>query len=121
VDRVSTDVAALLDHRAADVVGQSLFRPRRYRRCAPLLKALARSSETGLGTSLAVRPQLFGFVRAAARLMLLPMEPSPSFRFALMSDDAADALTSALAMSRRCGSSTRRAVGHGVTDGSDLA
>jgi hypothetical protein len=60
VDRVSTDVAALLDHRAADVVGRSLFRLIGTADVTPLLKALAHSSDTGLGASLSVRPGLFG-------------------------------------------------------------
>jgi DNA-binding CsgD family transcriptional regulator len=98
VDRVSTEVAALLDHRAADVVGQSLFRLVDTPDVRPLLKALAQSSDTGLGRSLAVRPQLFGFRASRCQLLLLPMEPSPSFAFALLDDDAADALTSALGM-----------------------
>jgi DNA-binding CsgD family transcriptional regulator len=98
VDRVSTDVVALLDHRAADVVGQSLFRLVGTADVTPLLKALARSSDTGLGTSLVVRPQLLGFRASRRKLLLLPMEPSPSFAFALMDEDPADALTSAPGM-----------------------
>jgi DNA-binding CsgD family transcriptional regulator len=98
VDRVSTDVAALLDHRAADVVGQSLFRLVDTSDVTPLLKALARSSDTGSGTSLVVRPQLFGFRASSCQLLLLPMEPSPSFAFALLDEESADAMTSALGM-----------------------
>jgi DNA-binding CsgD family transcriptional regulator len=98
VDRVSTDVAALLDLRAADVVGQSLFRLVDTTDVTPLLKALARSSDTGLGTSLVVQPQLFGFRASPRQLFLLPMEPSPSFAFAFMEEDPADALTSAPGM-----------------------
>jgi DNA-binding CsgD family transcriptional regulator len=98
VDRVSTDVVALLDHRAADVVGQSLFRLVDTPFVRPLLKALARSSDTSLGTSLAVRPQLFGFRASRCQLLVLPMEPSSSFAFALLDDEAADVLTSALGM-----------------------
>jgi DNA-binding CsgD family transcriptional regulator len=98
VDRVSTDVAALLDLRAADVVGQSLFRLVDTADVTPLLKALARSADTGLGTSLVVRPQLFGFRASRRQLLLLPMEPSPSFSFALMEEDPADALVSAPGM-----------------------
>ena len=98
VDRVSTDITALLDHRAADVVGQSLFRLVDASDVRPLLMALARGADTGLGTSLAVRPQLFGFRASRCQLVLLPMEPSPSFAFALLDEEAADALTSALGM-----------------------
>jgi DNA-binding CsgD family transcriptional regulator len=98
VDRVSTDVVTLLDHRAADVVGQSLFRLVDTPDVTPLLTALARSSDTGLGTSLVVRPQLFGFRASRCQLLLLPMEPSPSFAFALMDEQSADALTSAPGM-----------------------
>ncbi|WP_091379154.1 helix-turn-helix transcriptional regulator [Geodermatophilus sp. DSM 45219] len=102
VDRVSTDVAALLDHRAADVVGQSLFRLIDTPDARPLLQALARGADTGLGTSLSVRPQLFGFRASRCQLLLLllllPMEPSPSFAFALVDEESADALTSALGM-----------------------
>jgi DNA-binding CsgD family transcriptional regulator len=98
VDRISTDVAALLDHRAADVVGQSLFRLVDTPDVTPLLKALARGSDTGLGTSLVVRPQLFGFRGRRCQLLLLPMEPSPSFAFALLDEASADVLTSALGM-----------------------
>jgi DNA-binding CsgD family transcriptional regulator len=98
VDRVSPDVVALLDHPAADVVGQSLFRLVDAADVTPLLKALVRSSDTNLGTSLVVRPQLFGFLASRRQLLLLPMEPSPSFAFALLDEDPADALTSAPAM-----------------------
>jgi DNA-binding CsgD family transcriptional regulator len=98
VDRVSSDVATLLDHRAADVVGQSLLRLVDTPDVAPLLKALARSSDTGLGTSLLVRPQLFGFRAGRCQLLLLPMEPSPSFAFAMLDEASADGLTSALGM-----------------------
>jgi len=98
VDRVSSDVATLLDHRAADVVGQSLLRLVDTPDVAPLLKALARSSDTGLGTSLLVRPQLFGFRAGRCQLLLLPMEPSPSFAFAMLDEESADGLTSALGM-----------------------
>jgi DNA-binding CsgD family transcriptional regulator len=98
VDRVSTDVVALLDHRTVDVVGQSLFRLVDTPEVTTLLKALAHSSDTGLGTSLAVRPQLFGFLANRCQLLLLPMEPSPSFAFALLDEGAADAMTSALGM-----------------------
>ena len=98
VDRVSTDVVALLGHRAADVVGQSLFRLISSPDVRPLLKALARSSDSGLGTSLVVRPELFGFRASRCQLLLLPMEPSSSFAFALVDDEAADALASALGM-----------------------
>jgi DNA-binding CsgD family transcriptional regulator len=98
VDRVSTDVVALLDHRTADVVGQSLFRLVDTPDVTPLLKALARSSDTGLGISLVVQPELFGFRASRCQLLLLPMEPSPSFAFALLDEQSADALTSALGM-----------------------
>jgi len=98
VERVSTDVVALLDHRAADVVGQSLFRLVDPADVAPLLKAAARSADTGLGASLAVRPALFGFRASRCQMVLLPMEPPPSFAFALVDDESADALTSALGM-----------------------
>jgi DNA-binding CsgD family transcriptional regulator len=98
VDRVSTDVGALLDHPAADVVGQSLFMLVDTSDVTSLLKALARSSDTGLGASLAVRPQLFGFRASRRQLLVLPMEPSPSFAFALLDEEPADALTSAPSM-----------------------
>jgi DNA-binding CsgD family transcriptional regulator len=98
VDRVSTDVVTLLDHRTADVVGQSLFRLVDTPDVTPLLKALARSSDTGLGTSLLVRPQLFGFRASRCEMLLLPMEPSPSFAFALLDEESAHAPTSALDM-----------------------
>jgi DNA-binding CsgD family transcriptional regulator len=98
VDRVSTDVAALLEHRAAEVVGQSLFRLVGTPDVTPLLRTLARSSDTGLGASLSVRPELFGFRASRCQLLLLPMEPSPSFAFALVDEESADALTSALGM-----------------------
>ncbi len=98
VDRVSTDVATLLDHRVADVVGQSLFRLVDTPDVTPLLRALAHSSDTRLGTSLLVRPQLFGFRARRCQLLLLPMEPSPSFAFALLDEESADALASALGM-----------------------
>jgi DNA-binding CsgD family transcriptional regulator len=100
VDRVSTDVTALLGHRAADVVGQSLLRLVDPADVTPLLKAVARSAETGLGTSLPVRPALFGFRANRCQLVLLPMEPTPSFAFALVDEGSADALTSALGMTQ---------------------
>jgi DNA-binding CsgD family transcriptional regulator len=87
-----------MDHRTVDVVGQSLFRLVDTPEVTTLLKALAHSSDTGLGTSLAVRPQLFGFLANRCQLLLLPMEPSPSFAFALLDEGAADAMTSALGM-----------------------
>ncbi|TKJ19650.1 hypothetical protein A6V29_00775 [Blastococcus sp. CCUG 61487] len=80
------------------MVGQSLFRLVDTPDVGPLLKALARSSDAGRGTSLAVRPQLFGFRASRCLLLLLPMEPSPSFAFALLDDEAADVLASALGM-----------------------
>jgi DNA-binding CsgD family transcriptional regulator len=98
VDRVSTDVGALLEHAAADVVGQSLFRLVDTTDVVPLLKALAHISDTRLGVSLMVRPQLFGFRASRCQLLLLPMEPSPSLAFALVNEESVDALTSALGM-----------------------
>jgi DNA-binding CsgD family transcriptional regulator len=98
VDRISTDVAALLDHGAADVVGQSLLRLVGTPDVVPLLKALARSADIGLGTSLVVRPELLGFRASRCQMLLLPMEPSPSFTFAWLDEESADALTSALGM-----------------------
>ncbi|TFV83345.1 LuxR family transcriptional regulator [Blastococcus sp. CT_GayMR20] len=100
VDRISTDVAALLEHRAHDVVGQSLLRLVDPADVTPLLRALARSSETGLGTSLPVRPAMFGFRANRCQMVLLPMEPSPSFAFALVDEEAADALRSAPGMTQ---------------------
>jgi DNA-binding CsgD family transcriptional regulator len=98
VDRVSADVAGLLGHGADDVVGQSLLRLVEDADVPRLLKALSHCSETGLGTSLAVRPQLLGFRAGRCQLLLIPMEPTPSFAFALVDDGSADALTSALGM-----------------------
>ena len=98
VDRVSADAAGLLGHGADDVVGQSLFRLVDDADVPRLLKALSHCSETGLGTSLAVRPQLLGFRASRCQLLLIPMEPAPSFAFALVNDESADALTSALGM-----------------------
>jgi DNA-binding CsgD family transcriptional regulator/PAS domain-containing protein len=98
VDRISTDVAGLLGHGAADVVGQSLFRLVDAADVTPLLKALSHCLETGLGTSLAVRPQLLGFRASRCQLVAMPMEPAPSVAFALIDDGSADALTSALGM-----------------------
>ena len=100
VDRVSTEVAGLLGQGAADVVGQSLFRLVDDADVPRLLTALAHCSETGLGTSLAVRPQLLGFRANRCQLVLMPMEPAPSFAFALVDDESADALTSALGMEK---------------------
>jgi DNA-binding CsgD family transcriptional regulator len=98
VDRVSTDVTALLDHRATDVVGQSLFRLVGTADVGPLLQALARGADTALGISLMVRPELLGFRAGRCQMLLLPMEPSPSFAFALLDEESADALTSSLGM-----------------------
>jgi DNA-binding CsgD family transcriptional regulator len=94
VDRVSADVGALLGHPAADVVGQSLFRLVGTPDVTPLLKALARVSDTGLGVSLVVRPQLFSRGAGRCNLLLLPMVPSPSLAFALLGEESADSLTS---------------------------
>src|SRR4029450_931325 len=52
----------------------------------------------GWGARFAVRARLVGFGGSRCQLLLLPMEPSPSFAFALLDDEAADALTSALGM-----------------------
>jgi DNA-binding CsgD family transcriptional regulator len=98
VDRISTDVAGLLGHGAADVVGQSLFRLVAAADVPPLMKALSHCSETGLGASLAVRPQLLGFRASRCQLVVMPMEPAPSFAFAFVDDESADGLTSALGM-----------------------
>jgi DNA-binding CsgD family transcriptional regulator len=98
VDRISTDVAGLLGHGAADVVGQSLLSLVDAADVMPLLKALSSCSETGLGTSLAVRPQLLGFGASRCQLLVLPMEPAASFAFALVNEESADALTSVLGM-----------------------
>jgi DNA-binding CsgD family transcriptional regulator len=100
VDRISTDVGALLEHQAAHVVGQSLFRLVDATDVTPLLKALARISDSGLGVSLVVRPQLFGFRARPCQLLLLPLEPAPSLAFALVDEDSADALASALGMTQ---------------------
>ncbi|KQS59959.1 hypothetical protein ASG36_02755 [Geodermatophilus sp. Leaf369] len=118
VDRVSTDVVALLDHPATDVVGQSLLRLVDTADVAPLLEALARSTGSGLGTSLVVRMQLSGSRPSRRRLLLLPMEPSPSFAFAVLDVAPRDPLTSAPGMREalwgfdeavRAASSSRRA------------
>jgi DNA-binding CsgD family transcriptional regulator len=98
VDRVSTDAGALLDHRAAGVVGQSLFRLVDTPDVTPLLKAVAGSSDTGLGASLVVRPQLSSLRASRCHLLVLPMEPSPSLAFALLDEESADAPTSGLGM-----------------------
>jgi DNA-binding CsgD family transcriptional regulator len=58
--------------------------------------ALAQSSATGLGTSLAVRVQMYGSAVHRCQLLTLPLEPAPSFAFAFLDDEVtADALTSA--------------------------
>jgi hypothetical protein len=78
VDRVSSDVATLLDHRAADVVGQSLLRLVDTSDVAPLLKALARSSDTGLGTSLWCDRSCSASVPAAASCCCCRWSPHPA-------------------------------------------
>jgi DNA-binding NarL/FixJ family response regulator len=98
IDRISADVASLLDHRAADVVGQSLFQLVGTPDVASLLKALARSVDTGLGSGLEVTAQLFGRRERNCELLLLPMEPPPSFAFALLDEESADAVASAAGM-----------------------
>jgi DNA-binding CsgD family transcriptional regulator len=98
IDRISTDVATLLDHRAADVVGLSLFQLVGAPDVAPLLKALARSIDTGLGSGLKVRTQLFGQRESGCELLLLPLQPPPSFAFALVDEKSADAMASAAGM-----------------------
>jgi DNA-binding CsgD family transcriptional regulator len=98
VDRISADAAVLLDHRAADVVGQSLFRLVAAPGVAPLLTALARSVAPGLGISLQVQAQLFGLRAGRCHVLLLPMLPPPSFAFALLDEESADALASAAGM-----------------------
>lgn len=100
IDRISTDAAALLDHRAADVVGLSLFHLVVAPDVAPLLNALARSIDTGLGSGLQVRAQLFGRPERTCELLVLPMQPAPSFAFALLDQESADALASAAGMQR---------------------
>jgi DNA-binding CsgD family transcriptional regulator len=98
VDRISADAAALVDHRAAEVVGQSLFRLVAAPDVAPLLKAVTRSVDTRRGTSLQVQAQLFGLRTSRCQMLLLPMQPPPSFAFALLDEESADALASAAGM-----------------------
>jgi len=98
VDRISADVATLLDGRAADVVGLSLFQLVGAPDVASMLKALARSLDTGLGSALQVRAQLFGQPERSCELLLLPMQPPASFAFALLDEESADALASAAGM-----------------------
>jgi DNA-binding CsgD family transcriptional regulator len=127
VDRISADVAALLGHDAVDVIGQSLFRLVAPPDVAGVLRALAQSSATGLGTSLAVRVQMFGSEVHRCQLVALPMKPTPSFAFAFLDAHfSADALVSALGMSQalwqfdegvRSATASRLAAGHRAVPG----
>ncbi len=96
VDRISVDVQLLIGHQPSDVVGQSLFRLVQPADVTALLRVLAESSATGLGTSLAVRVQMYGSAVHRCQLLTLPLAPAPSFAFALLEDEVtAHALTSA--------------------------
>lgn len=98
IDRISPDAADLVDLPPAHVVGQSLFRTVDGGDVGPLLRALARSVDTGLGSSLRVQVQLFGLRANRCQLLLLPMRPLPGFAFALLDEESTDALTSAAGM-----------------------
>lgn len=127
VDRISADVAALLGHGPPDVIGQSLLRLVRPPDVEPLLRALAESAATGLGTSLTVRVQLYSSRVHRCQLVVLPMLPSPSFAFALLDAEfSAETLMSASGMSQalwqfeegvRSATASRLAAGHRVVPG----
>jgi DNA-binding CsgD family transcriptional regulator len=97
VDRISADVQLLTGHEPADVVGQSLFRLVQPADVTALLRVLAQSSATGLGTSVSVRMQMYGSAVHRCQLLTLPLVPAPSFAFAFLDDEVtADPLTSAV-------------------------
>ena len=99
VDRISADVAALLDHDPGDVIGLSLFRLVHPGDAAAVLRAVGHGADSGLGASLAVRVQLVGSGVQRCQLVLLPMVPVPSVAFALLDEESAsDASVSALGM-----------------------
>jgi DNA-binding CsgD family transcriptional regulator len=99
VDRISADVEPLLGRRPLEVIGQSLLRLVHPADVAGLLRALAHSADTGLGTSLAVNVVSSGGQPRRCQLVVLPMLPDLSFAFAFLDEDfSADALLSAMGM-----------------------
>jgi DNA-binding CsgD family transcriptional regulator len=89
IDRVSSDVSAILGREPTELIGQALFGIVHPDDLAGLMWALAQSTATGKGVSLQVHLDRAAGQAQLCQALLLPMDPLlptdplPSFAFAL--------------------------------------
>ncbi len=83
IDRVSSDVSAVLGREPTELIGQTLFGIVHPDDLAGLMWALAQSTATRKGVALQVHFHVADGDARLCQALLLPMDPLPSFAFAL--------------------------------------
>jgi DNA-binding CsgD family transcriptional regulator len=84
IDRVSSDVDAVLGRTPSDLIGQSIFSIVQPEDLPGLMEALAQSTATGKGVALHLHLNHSAGGAELCQMLLLPMDPLPSFAFALI-------------------------------------
>ena len=84
IDRVSSDVDAVLGRTPSDLIGQAIFRIVQPEDLAGLMWALAQSTATGKGVALYLHVDDAPGGAELCQMLLSPMDPLPSFAFALI-------------------------------------
>ncbi len=90
IDRVSSDVDAVLGREPSELIGQALFRIVHPDDLAGLMWALAQSTSTGKGVAFYVHIHDAAGGARLCQVLLLPMDPLPSFAFALFPREPAN-------------------------------
>jgi DNA-binding CsgD family transcriptional regulator len=89
VDRISSEVTDSLGYRADEIIGTSFLGLIVSEDVADVLLALAETSKHREGVTLRVGVVGADMVTVTCQLVLLPLTPSPSCAFALLTEDAA--------------------------------
>jgi DNA-binding CsgD family transcriptional regulator len=84
IDRVSSDVGAVLGRTPSDLIGQTIFRIVHPEDLPGLMEALAQSTAMEKGVALHIHINDVPGGAELCQMLLLPMDPLPSFAFALI-------------------------------------
>ncbi|MGA3216510.1 MAG: LuxR C-terminal-related transcriptional regulator [Acidimicrobiales bacterium] len=84
IDRVSSDVVAVLGREPSDLIGQAVFLIVQPEDIPGLMWALAESNATGKGVALYLHFNLLDGGKAPCQMLISPMDPIPSFAFTLI-------------------------------------
>ncbi len=95
IDRVSSDVGPLFGLSPGEIIGRPIFRIVHPDDIAALMWALAQSLSDGNGVALEVRVIATSGEGKPCQLLLSPLNPSPSFAFALLVSQAPEGSISA--------------------------